>query len=238
MEYNTNRERMNLREYGRHIKRIVENCVQIEDREKRNKMALEIIELMGQLNPHLRNVEDFRSKLWDHLFMISEFKLDVDSPYPKTKKQQIIEAPEPLPYPQTTIRHRHYGKLVEHLVDKAKSEEDPEKRAAFAQCIGNYMKLTYQNWNKENTNDEIIKSDLRILSKGELSLSVEDNISALTRNSGGINNNNPNFKKQHFKQNNNRNQQPGQNNRPQGGQNNFKRKKFNKPRPQAPQPPQ
>jgi hypothetical protein len=100
---------------------------------------------------------------------------------PRPPSHRIIEKPEPLEYPQTKIRHRHYGKNVAALVDKAVEVEDPEKKAAFAQCIGNYMKLTYQNWNKENTNDEIIKNDLNIISKGKLSLSVEDNISELSR---------------------------------------------------------
>ena len=212
MEYNTVREKIILGEYGRHIKRIVDNCVKIEDRERRNRTAHEIIELMGQLNPHLRNVEDFRHKLWDHLFMISEFKLDVDSPYPKTTKLQIIEKPEPLDYPQTKIRHRHYGKNVAALVDKAIEVEDPEKRAAFAQCIGNYMKLTYQNWNKENTNDEIIKNDLNIISKGKLSLSVEDNISELSRA------NRPNKPRQ-FQNNNNNNRNNNNSNRPNNNNN-------------------
>lgn len=245
MEYNTIRDKMTLVEYGRHIKRIVDNCAKVEDRERRNKMALEIIELMGQLNPHLRNVEDFRHKLWDHLFMISEFKLDVDSPYPKTTKAQIIEKPEPLPYPRGVLRHRNYGKLVEGLVEKAKLEQDPEKRAAFAQCIGNYMKLTYVNWNKDNTSDEIIKNDLRILSKGELMLGEEDNISALSKSSSNSTIVNTAVGQKQKKHNNykqrDKNQPPQpaqQSNRLGGsgnGNNNFKRKKFNKPRP--PQPP-
>ena len=107
MDYNTSREKITLAEYGRHVKRIVDNCVKIEDRAHRNQTALEIIELMGQLNPHLRNVEDFRHKLWDHLFMISEFKLDVDSPYPKTTKSQIIEKPEPLEYFEQLLPDKH-----------------------------------------------------------------------------------------------------------------------------------
>lgn len=229
MDYNTSREKLVLAEYGRHVKRIVENCVKIEDRARRNQTALEIIELMGQLNPHLRNVEDFRHKLWDHLFMISEFKLDVDSPYPKTTKSQIIEKPEPLEYPQTRIKFRHYGKNVIALVEKAKQVEDPEKRAAFAQCIGNYMKLTYQNWNKENTNDEIIKNDLRIISKDELSLSVEDSISELSR--ANRQNNPRQF--QNKGSNNNRNNN-NRNNNNRNNNNNFRnnnnRKPFNKTR--------
>ena len=238
MEYNTVREKLILTEYGRHVKRIVDNCVLIEDRDRRNQTAREIIELMGQLNPHLRNVEDFRHKLWDHLFMISEFKLDVDSPYPKTTKSQIIEKPEPLEYPQTRIRYRHYGKNVEALVEKAKKVEEKEKRAAFAQCIGNYMKLTYQNWNKENTNDEIIKNDLRIISKGELSLSVEDSISELSRANSSkpiSNNSNTNNNKRQFQNNNqnrnNNNQNRNNNNQNRNNNNNQNRNKpFNKNR--------
>lgn len=228
MEYNTVREKITLAEYGRHIKRIVDNCIKIEDREHRNRTAHEIIELMGQLNPHLRNVEDFRHKLWDHLFMISEFKLDVDSPYPKTTKSQIIEKPEPLEYPQTKIRHRHYGKNVAALVSKAVEVEDPEKRLAFAQCIGNYMKLTYVNWNKENTNDEIIKNDLNIISKGELSLSVEDNISELSRanRQSNINQNSNNGKRQ-FNQNRNNNNQNRNNNNQNRNNNNQNRNNNN-----------
>jgi Domain of unknown function (DUF4290) len=237
MEYNTVREQITLTEYGRHIKRIVDICVKIEDRDRRNQTAREIIDLMGQLNPQLRNVEDFRHKLWDHLFMISEFKLDVDSPYPKTKKTQIIEKPEPIPYPKSKIRLRHYGKNVDSLVAKAKDEENPEKRMAFAQCIGNYMKLTYVNWNKENTNDEIIKNDLRILSKGELSLSVEDNISELSRANRpphATNNNNNSNNKQYSKNKNNNqnnnNQNRNNNNSGSNNNNQNRNKPYNKNR--------
>src|ERR1700757_1210699 len=106
MDYNTSREKLILAEYGRHVKRIVNHCVTIEDRTRRNQTAAEIIELMGQLNPHLRNVEDFRHKLWDHLFMISEFKLDVDSPYPIKGRAEIEKRPERLPYPQAKIKYK------------------------------------------------------------------------------------------------------------------------------------
>lgn len=181
MEYNTEREKIELLEYGRHVQRIVEKCLAVEDRDKRNQMARELIELMGQLNPALRNVEDFRHKLWDHLFIMSDFKLDADSPYPKTTRALVEKKPEPLPYPQGKIKHRHYGKKVDLLVAKAIQEEDPEKRQAFAQTIGNYMKLVYLNWTKENTNDDIIKNDLRILSDDKLRLGLEDNISELTK---------------------------------------------------------
>lgn len=195
MIYNTSRERLLIREYGRHVQRIVARALEIEDREERNRFANEIIELMGQLNPHLRNVEDFKHKLWDHLFIMSDYKLDVDSPYPKKTKEEIEKKPTPLPYPKSKIRFKHYGKHVEALVKKAKETEDPEKREGFAHTIGNYMKLVYQNWNKESANDDVIKDDLRLLSDGELSLDSEANINLLSR--GGYkpqpqNNNNRN----------------------------------------------
>ena len=213
MEYNTEREKIELLEYGRHVQRLVEKCLSIEDRDKRNQMARELIELMGQLNPALRNVEDFRHKLWDHLFIMSDFKLDADSPYPKTTRALVEKKPEPLPYPQGKIKHRHYGKKVDLLVAKAILEEDPEKRQAFAQTIGNYMKLVYLNWTKENTNDDIIKNDLRILSDDKLRLGLEDNISELTKGNK-------------FRESNNsgRDNRKFQGNRPN---NKFRNNKFN-----------
>src|SRR5580658_7519003 len=143
MEYNSSREKLVLKEYGRHVQLIVEACTREKDRDKRNAFARELIELMGQLNPHLRNVEDFRHKLWDHLFIMSDFKLDVDSPYPIKKREEIEKRPERLPYPQSKIKYKHYGKNVEALVAKAITTEDPEKKAGFTQCIGNFMKLVY-----------------------------------------------------------------------------------------------
>lgn len=170
-----------MKEYGRHVQLIVENCMKEKDRDKRNLFAKELIELMGQLNPHLRNVEDFRHKLWDHLFIMSDYKLDVDSPYPIKARAEIEKKPKRLPYPQTKIRFKHYGKNVEALVAKAISTEDPDKKAGFTQCIGNFMKLVYQNWSKESVNDETIKNDLRLLSKGALQIGETDDLDSLSR---------------------------------------------------------
>jgi hypothetical protein len=225
MDYNSNRNKLVLKEYGRHVQKIVEACVQVKDRERRNIFAKELIELMGQLNPHLRNVEDFRHKLWDHLFIMSDFKLDVDSPYPIKDRAEIEKRPKRLPYPQSRIKYKHYGKNVETLVSKAIQTEDPEKQAGFTQCIGNFMKLVYQNWSKENVNDETIKNDLRLLSKGALVISDEQDINSLSRanrqkkrpedNMGPRKNNN-----------NNKFRQGG------GGNNNNRNKHFKKKRPQ------
>ncbi|MDB5284098.1 MAG: hypothetical protein JWO06_3173 [Bacteroidota bacterium] len=181
MDYNSSRSHLVLKEYGRHVQLIVEACVRMKDRDKRNEFAKELIELMGQLNPHLRNVEDFRHKLWDHLFIMSDYKLDVDSPYPIKGREEIEKRPKRLPYPQSRIKYKHYGKNVEALVAKAITTEDIDKKAGFTQCIGNFMKLVYQNWSKENVNDETIKNDLRLLSKGALVVSDDQDINSLAR---------------------------------------------------------
>jgi len=181
MEYNSSRSKLVLKEYGRHVQKIVENCVKEKDPVKRNIFAKEIIELMGQLNPHLRNIEDFRHKLWDHLFIMSDFKLKVDSPYPIKERAEIEKRPKPLPYPQSRIKYKHYGKNVEALVAKAITTEDAEKKAGFTQCIGNFMKLVYQNWSKDEVNNETVKNDIRLLSKGQLQISDDQDIDSLAR---------------------------------------------------------
>ncbi len=181
MEYNSSRSKLVLKEYGRHVQLIVESCMREKDPERRNQFAKEIIELMGQLNPHLRNIEDFRHKLWDHLFIMSDYKLKVESPYPIKDRAEIEAKPKRLPYPQSRIRFKHYGKNVESLVVKAIATEDPEKNALFTQCIGNFMKLAYQSFSNDNVNDETIKADIKILSKGKLQLTDDQDINSLAR---------------------------------------------------------
>jgi hypothetical protein len=168
MEYNTTRNHLTIREYGRHIQKMVDQIITIEDRQKRQEQAHVVIELMGFLNPHLKNVEDFRHKLWDHLFLISDFKLDVDSPYPIPTRESLKARPEPLPYPKRHPRYNHLGKNIEVVIDKALKEENPEKKQGFANAIAYYMKLAYNNWHKENIHDDAIQAELSALTKGEL----------------------------------------------------------------------
>ena len=168
MEYNTTRNHLTIREYGRHIQKMAEYVLTIEDREKRQKNAEALVELMGFLNPQLKNVEDFRHKLWDHLFLITDFKLDVDSPYPIPTQETLRPKPEPLPYPKRYPRYNHLGKNIEIIIDKALSEEDAEKRQGFANSIAYYMKLTYSNWHKELVHDDNIQTELSAITKGEL----------------------------------------------------------------------
>ena len=157
-----------MREYGRHIQKMVEHLLTIEDPERRQRNAMAMIELMGFLNPHLKNVEDFRHKLWDHLFLIADFKLDVESPYPIPTKETLRGKPRPLPYPKRYPKFSHLGKNLELVISKALQEEDQQKRLGFANAIAYYMKLAYNNWHKDTVHDDAIQSELNNITEGQL----------------------------------------------------------------------
>ncbi len=171
MEYNTSRNYLGMKEYGRHVQKMVEYLLTIEDREKRQQQAQSVIELMGFLNPHLKNVDDFKHMLWDHLFFISDFRLDVDSPYPIPQRETYKQKPDPLPYPKGNPKYAHLGKNLEMVIDKALKQEDAEKKAGFAHAIAYYMKLAYSNWHKELVHDDAIRSELNNITGGELEFS-------------------------------------------------------------------
>ncbi|HEU4608415.1 MAG TPA: DUF4290 domain-containing protein [Chitinophagaceae bacterium] len=168
MEYNTTRNHLAMREYGRHIQKMIEYLLSLEDKEERQKNAYAVIELMGFLNPHLKNVEDFRHKLWDHLFLISDFKLDVESPYPIPTRETLKARPKPLPYPKRYPKFSHLGKNLEVIIDKALKEENPEKKQGFANAVAYSMKLAYSNWHKETVHDDGIQSELSNITDGQL----------------------------------------------------------------------
>ncbi len=168
MEYNTTRDHLIIKEYGRHIQRMVDYLLTLDDKEKRQKNANAVIEMMAILNPSLKTVEDYRHKLWDHLFIMSDFKLDVDSPYPKPTREAIFAKPEPLKYPKRYPKYYHLGKHIETVISKALVEEDAEKKQGFANAIGYYMKLTYSTWHKELMQDDTIQSELSTITNGEL----------------------------------------------------------------------
>jgi len=157
-----------MREYGRHIQKMIEYVLTIEDPEHRQQNAQAVIELMGFLNPHLKNVEDFRHKLWDHLFLISDFKLDVKSPYPIPTRETLKGKPKPLPYPKRYPKFSHLGKNLEIIINKALKEDNPDKRLGFANAIAYYMKLAYNNWHKELVHDDAIQSELTSITDGQL----------------------------------------------------------------------
>jgi Domain of unknown function (DUF4290) len=219
LQYNTKRNLLGLREYGRHIQKMVDHLLTIENRDKRNEQAKVVIELMGILNPHLKNVEDFKHMLWDHLFEISNFSLDVDSPYPIPQKETYKQKTAPPPYPRRYPKYAHLGKNLEVVINKALQEEDPEKKVGFANAIAHYMKLSYSNWHKELVHDETIRAELNTITGGELEFGSTPFIKHRNQNFerddyGGRSNN----RRQNFggRNNNNRNN----NNRNVGGNRN------------------
>jgi len=212
MEYNTTRNHLTIREYGRHIQKMAEYVLTIEDREKRQKNAAALVELMGFLNPQLKNVEDFRHKLWDHLFLITDFKLDVESPYPIPTRETLRPTLEPLPYPKRYPKYNHLGKNIEIIIDKALNEEDAEKRQGFANSIAYYMKLTYSNWHKELVHDDNIQTELSSITKGELEFNNRPFVKHRVENNREEFSSGGKYRK-NFGQRNNRNNQGGRDNR-------------------------
>ncbi len=174
LEYNTERPHLIIPEYGRHIQKMVDQCVAMEDREERNKCAKSIIAVMGNLNPHLRDVPDFQHKLWDQLFIISDFKLDVDSPYPIPSKEELKQPPEPLSYPQNFPKYRFYGNNIKRMIDVAVTWEEGELKDALIYTIANHMKKSYLNWNKDTVEDDVIFKHLFELSNGAINVKPED----------------------------------------------------------------
>ncbi len=157
-----------MREYGRHMQKMVDYILTIEDRAQRQRNAESIVELMAFFNPQLKTIEDYKQKLWDHLFVMSNFQLDVDSPYPKPSPETYKARPEPLPYPKHRIKYNHLGKNLEQLIKKAMDETDPEKKSGFAHTIAHYMKLAYSTWHKELVHDDAIRQELDAITNGEL----------------------------------------------------------------------
>lgn len=170
LEYNSERSKLIIPEYGRHLQKMVEHAVAIEDEAERNKVAKSIIAVMGNMNPHLRDVPDFQHKLWDQLFIISDFKLDVDSPFPKPSREMLEERPDPMGYPQNFPKYRFYGNNIKRMIDEAVKMEDGDLKEALTYSIANHMKKSYLNWNRETVEDEIIFEHLRELSGGTINL--------------------------------------------------------------------
>lgn len=206
-DYNTTRKKLILAEYGRNVQNMVKYIVELPTKEERNRYAQVVIDLMGFLNPHLRDVADFKHKLWDHLHIISDFKIDVDSPYPKPSEDAIRFKPAPLSYPQQRIRYKHYGKTVELMITRAKSIEDPARKQAMVQSIANFMKMAYVTWNKDSVADETIIKDLREMSNGALHLEENVNLQRVevrqASNSGRQRNNSQNKGRQNNSNRNN-----------------------------------
>ncbi len=174
LEYNAERPHLIIPEYGRHLQKLIDQATEIEDREERNKTAKYIISVMGTLNPHLRDVPDFQHKLWDQLFIMSDFKLDVDSPYPIPSRDVLNQKPDRLDYPQNFPKYRFYGNNIKYMIDVANKWEDGELKNALIIVIANHMKKSYLSWNKETVEDTVIFEHLFELSDGKINLLKTD----------------------------------------------------------------
>lgn len=212
MEYNTRRPKLVIPEYGRHIQKMVDHAISIKDKEERNKAALSIINVMGQLNPHLRDVADFKHKLWDHLFVISDFKLDVGSPYDLPTRESVSVKAESLNYPDKKFKYKHYGKTIQEIIKKAIAYPEGDEKKALTIMIANHMKKSYLTWNKGSVEDEKITNDLKVLSDGLLALE-DDQVLADTK--GILINTN---RKKRTNNNNNQKQRPYNKRKQQGRQ--------------------
>lgn len=174
LEYNAERPHLIIPEYGRHLQKLIEQAVALENRDERNKAARYIIGVMGGLNPHLRDVPDFQHKLWDQIFIMSDFKLDVDSPYPIPSREVLNVKPGPLSYPQNFPKYRFYGNNIKYMIDVANSWEDGEMKNALIIVIANHMKKSYLSWNKDTVKDDVIFEHLLELSDGKINLLATD----------------------------------------------------------------
>jgi hypothetical protein len=174
LEYNAERPHLIIPEYGRHLQKLIDQATVIEDREERNKAARYIISVMGSLNPHLRDVLDFQHKLWDQIFIMSDFKLDVDSPYPIPTREVINLKPERLAYPQKNPKYRFYGNNIKYMIEVANKWEEGEMKSALVKVIANHMKKSYLSWNKDTVTDAVIFEHLYELSDGRINLTQSE----------------------------------------------------------------
>ena len=207
MEYNTQRNQLLMPEYGRMIQQLVERCKELPTKEERNEMAFAIVDFMGQRNPLLRDEDNYKHKLWDHLFILADYELDVDSPYPFPTPEELAEKPKRMEYPKLQGDFKFYGKSILQLIEMAIKQEDGDEKAALIEVIANNMKKSYNIYNKEHVTDDVIFRHLKELSENRLDLTGIDSLE----------------KSKIYHSNNNRNKNNGKNNQ----NNNQNRRRHN-----------
>jgi hypothetical protein len=202
MEYNTKRDHLTIPEYGRHVQKMINHAISITDKEERQKCVEAIIAFMGQMNPHLRDVKEFTHKLWDHLHIMSDFKLEVEAPYPKPEAEKLLEKPEPMSYPGNKIKFSYYGNTIQSMIATAMEMEGAEKEI-MSGMIANQMKKSYILFNESSVDNNMIRLHLKQLSDGNLTLADDFQFirSASVRQGGANSNKKKNFKKKNFKKN-------------------------------------
>lgn len=192
MDYNSTREKLIIPEYGRNVQKMVAYVLTVEDREKRTNLCKALVNIMAQLHPEQRDTTDYRRKLWDHLYIISDYRLDVDGPFPAPSPEERKGRPQTIPYPQENIKFRPYGKNIAKIIEKATTFDDGAEKDALVKNIANHLKKSYLNWNRDSVNDELITDHLAELSHGKLKLSEDIRLThtneLLARNGGQPNN--------------------------------------------------
>ncbi len=227
MEYNTQREKLKITDYGRNVCKLIEFAKTIQDKEKRNQAANVIISVMSQVNPHAKDNVDYKHKLWDHLMILSNFELDVDCPYPITRENTVHFTPERLKYKNHRIRFRHHGKFMENMIQKVIEYPDGEEKDFLIELIAHHLKKSYLTWNRDTVSDDLIYEQFNELSKGKLKLNENfqllhsrEYITPPTSTSNNIGNPNRPKKKTNLQRNTNnsnnnnkqKNKYPSQNN--------------------------
>jgi hypothetical protein len=227
MEYNTARGKMLLPEYGRNVQNMIQHAMEIMDREERNRAAQAIIEVMGQLNPHLRDVDDYRHKLWTHLFVMSDFKLDVDSPFEIPNIESLQEKPQKVNYPKSKIRFGHFGQYTQKILETSAQLKDDGEREYMTNAMGNFMKKQYLLHNNNAVENNVIADQMNELSHGKLKIENPDELVStnLLLKTLGLQPNTNRPKNQKGPKNNNNN---GNNN---NRRSNSRKKKSNQQRP-------
>ncbi len=219
MEYNTQRPDLLLSEYGRGLQKMVDKVVEVPDRELRSKLSVGLMNVMISLNPGIKDLDNYQHKLWDHLHIMSGFKLDIDGPYPKPVPELINQKPEPVPYNNVRIKFRFYGRNLQYMVDRATRVDDSDIKQSFINMIASFMTNSSRNWNNEILTPEVITEHLKILSKdmlhlnsGDLSIHVERDIKRHKGHFKSNNNNNNNNRNNKFR-NKNQNRNRGKDSR-------------------------
>lgn len=170
MDYNTQRKKLLMPEYGRNVQRMIEQVMQIPDKEKRNEQIRAVVSVMGILNPQLRDLSDFKHKLWDYVQIISDFQLDIDSPYPLPTREVLQRKPQPLPLQNEPLKEMHYGRNIQNMITAIAAQEDGEEKTAKVRSLAHYMRQQYLIWNKDTVSDELIFRDIVRMSDGKIQI--------------------------------------------------------------------
>ncbi len=202
MEYNTERPALVISEYGRNIQKMIDYAMSLENREERTRIAYTIVNAMAILNPQIKDYTDFKLKLWDHLYIMSDYKLDCDSPYPMPSPDVVNHKPEKVPYPTYNVKYKHYGNSIMKVIDEAKKIENGPAKDNLAVLIANFMKQSYVNYNRDNVNDDVIFEQLKRISGGDLVVKEDTRLKAVLE--VRPQSNNSKNKKKKNKNNNNR----------------------------------